>query len=60
MHQLTFASYRLDLSREQLWCGHAVIPLTNKAFAVLQYLVTHAEALVTREALMEAYGLARL
>ena len=40
---LVFESYRLDLSREQLWRDQEIIPLTNKAFAVLRYLVEHAD-----------------
>ncbi len=51
---LAFESYRLDLGREQLRCGEDVIPLTNKAFAVLRYLVEHADELVTRDTLLEA------
>ncbi|MDH3603106.1 MAG: AAA family ATPase, partial [Candidatus Tectomicrobia bacterium] len=51
---LVFESYRLDLGREQLRHGEDVIQLTNKVFAVLRYLVEHAEQLVTRDALMEA------
>ena len=51
---LVFGSYHLDLSREQLRRGQDVAPLTNKAFAVLRYLVEHADQLVTRDALMQA------
>ncbi len=54
LQTLVFEPYRLDLGREQLWRGQDVIPLTNKAFAVLRYLLEHAEQLVTRDALMEA------
>ena len=45
LQPLVFEPYRLDLSREQLWRDREVIPLTNKAFAVLRYLVEHAEQL---------------
>jgi len=51
---LVFASYQFDRGREQLRRGGDVIPLTNKAFAVLRYLVEHAEQLITRDALLEA------
>ncbi|MDH3601337.1 MAG: AAA family ATPase, partial [Candidatus Tectomicrobia bacterium] len=51
---LIFESYQLDLRREQLRRGEDAIPLTNKAFAVLCYLVEHAEQLITRDALLEA------
>ncbi len=51
---LTFATFRVDLRGEQLWEGEDLRPLNNKAFAVLRYLLEHAEQLVTRESLLEA------
>lgn len=53
-HSLTFGSFRMDLGDERLWCGQETLRLTNKAFAVLRYLVSHAEQLVTKEAVLEA------
>lgn len=53
-HSLTFGSFRMDLVDERLWRGQEALRLTNKAFAVLRYLVAHAEQLVTKEALLEA------
>lgn len=49
-----FSSFRLDLVNRQLWGGQERIPLRPKSFAVLRYLVEHAERLVTREELVNA------
>lgn len=51
---IQFASFRLDLGAEQLWCGTEVRPLTRKAFAILRYLITHAGRLVSKDALIAA------
>ncbi|MDH3599165.1 MAG: winged helix-turn-helix domain-containing protein, partial [Candidatus Tectomicrobia bacterium] len=51
---LVFGLFRLDLADEGLWRGEEVLRLTNKAFAVLSYLVEHAGQLVTKEALLDA------
>jgi len=50
----TFDAFRLDVCDERLWCGHEVLPLPPKTFAVLCCLVAQAEQLVTKEALLEA------
>ena len=50
---LQFGPFRVDLSAEQLWCDNEVVRLTPKAFAVLQYMVTHAGQLVRKEELVE-------
>ena len=52
--QWKFASFRLDPDNACVWRGTEVVALTPKAFAVLQYLVTHAGQLVTKEALLAA------
>src|SRR5262249_11031062 len=52
--QVTFAQYRLDLPNAQLWRGKRSIPLTNKAFVVLRYLVEHAGQVVSKAELFTA------
>ena len=52
-HTLMFSPFRLDLRDERLWRGEEALRLTNKAFAVLRYLVEHAEQLVTKDVLFE-------
>ena len=49
-----FGPFRLDPDNACLWHGAQARPLTPKAFAVLPYLVTHADRLVTKDALCEA------
>jgi len=51
---LVFGSYRLDLANEWVWHGEHAIRLTNKAFAVLRYLVDHAGQLVSKDELFAA------
>ena len=41
--------FQLDLVNEQLWRESQVILLRPKTFAVLRYLVEHAERLVTKD-----------
>ena len=53
-HILMFDPFRVDLLDERLWRGKEVIHLTNKAFAVLRYLLEHPAQLVPKAALMEA------
>ncbi|MFQ5937310.1 MAG: AAA family ATPase, partial [Acidiferrobacterales bacterium] len=53
-HTLMFEPFRLDLRDERLWHGRDAIPLTNRAFAVLRYLVEHPSQLVTKNVLLEA------
>ena len=51
--QKTFGGFRLDAANERLWRGERAIPLRPKAFAVLQYLVTHQGQLVTKQQLLD-------
>jgi TolB-like protein/DNA-binding winged helix-turn-helix (wHTH) protein/cytochrome c-type biogenesis protein CcmH/NrfG len=51
---LHFLPFRLDPSNERLWDETQEIPLRPKTFAVLRYLVEHAEQLVTKDELMSA------
>src|SRR5215471_10641973 len=48
-----FGGFRLDPDNAQLWHGAHAIALTPKAFAVLHYLVTHPDRLVTKETLLD-------
>jgi DNA-binding winged helix-turn-helix (wHTH) protein/tetratricopeptide (TPR) repeat protein len=52
--QWCFADFRLDLANACLWRGTQPVVLTPKAFAVLHYLVTHANRLVTKDTLLDA------
>ena len=52
--QITFAPFRLDRVNRSLHRGLAVIPLRPKAFAVLEYLVTRAGRLATKDQLLAA------
>src|SRR5215469_3771743 len=49
-----FPPFRLDIADQSLWRDDKRVPLTPKAFAVLQYLVDHAGRLVTQNELLEA------
>ena len=51
---VTFGPFRLDRVNRSLHRGASVIPLRPKAFAVLDYLVTRAGRLVTKEQLLAA------
>lgn len=53
-NHLNFGPFRLDTRNEQLWRGHEVIRLTNKALAVLRYLIEHSGQLVTKDELFAA------
>jgi len=50
----TFGSYRLDADDARLWNGRTAVPLTPKAFAVLEFLARHAGRLVTKQELLDA------
>src|SRR5438105_12399172 len=52
--QWRFADFRLDPDNACLWRGTQPIALTPKAFAVLHYLVTHPDRLVTKDTLLDA------
>jgi len=49
-----FPPFRLDIGDRTLWCDGQRVPLTPKAFAVLQFLVERAGRLVTQDELLEA------
>ena len=49
-----FGPFRLDARNEQLWHEQEVLHLTNKALAVLCYLVEHQGQLVTKDDLFAA------
>jgi DNA-binding winged helix-turn-helix (wHTH) protein len=51
---LYFPPFRLDPSNERLWRETLEISLRPKTFAMLRYLVEHAEQLVTKEELLNA------
>jgi DNA-binding winged helix-turn-helix (wHTH) protein len=53
-HYLCFPPFRLDLVNQRLWRDGQEIPLRQKTFAVLRYLVEHPDHLVTKEALLDA------
>jgi eukaryotic-like serine/threonine-protein kinase len=50
----SFPPFRLDLVNQCLWRGETRISLMPKPFAVLTYLVEHADRLVTHEELLAA------
>src|SRR5919201_678257 len=52
--QWRFADFRLDPDTACLWRGTQPLALTPKAFAVLQYLLTHPDQLVTKDTLLDA------
>ncbi len=52
--QLFFPPFRLDPVNQRLWREGNEIPLRQKTFAVLRYLVEHPDQLATKEALLDA------
>src|SRR4029453_12248420 len=52
--QWHFGPFRLDLVNACLWHAAQRVPLRPKTFEVLVYLVTHADQLVTKDALLDA------
>ena len=52
--QWLFGGFRLDPDNACLWRGTQTIALTPKAFAVLHYLVTHPDRLVSKDTLLDA------
>jgi DNA-binding winged helix-turn-helix (wHTH) protein len=52
--QWHFGAFRLDPAHACLWRGEDALVLPPKPFAVLQYLVTHADRLVTKAELLDA------
>jgi DNA-binding winged helix-turn-helix (wHTH) protein len=51
---LAFSPFRLDLADTSLWRDDRRVPLTFKDFAVLSYLATHSDQLVTHKELLQA------
>jgi hypothetical protein len=49
-----FGPFRLDLEHACLWREGQAVVLTPKAFAVLHYLVTHQDRLVSKDELLNA------
>ena len=52
--EILFRHCRLDTVNQLLWRGSRVIPLRQKSFAVLRYLLEHAGQLATKEELLRA------
>jgi len=52
--QWLFGDFQLDQDNACLWRGAQAMALTPKAFAVLPYLVTHPDRLVTKDRLLDA------
>src|SRR5262245_7212159 len=50
---LTFGPFRLDLLQSRLWRQAQPLALRPQAFAVLRYLVLHADRLVTKAELLQ-------
>src|SRR5215470_997314 len=53
-HERQQGTLRLDLESEQLWRAEEALRLRPKSFAVLSYLVKHAERVVRKEEIMQA------
>ena len=52
--QIVFPPFRLDLDTQRLLRGSNPVPLTPKAFAVLQFLAARSHRLVTKEEILRA------
>jgi DNA-binding winged helix-turn-helix (wHTH) protein/predicted ATPase len=52
--QWHFGAFRLDPANACLWRGEDALAVPPKAFAVLQYLITHPHRLVTKAELLDA------
>lgn len=44
---------RMDTAARQVWCGGQAVELTRKEYMLLEYLLTHAERIVSAEELIE-------
>ena len=53
-HMIRFGPFALDALNACLWQGERSLALWPKDFAVLHYLVTHAERLVTKDEILAA------
>ncbi|MGF1689757.1 response regulator transcription factor [Photobacterium kagoshimensis] len=52
--QYEYADLKLDLKSHRVWRGGELIPLQQKEFLLLQYLIEHAEQVVSRMHLFES------
>src|SRR4051794_26846526 len=52
--EILFRHCRLDAANQLLWRGSRLIPLRQKSFAVLKYLLEHPAQLVTKDELLSA------
>jgi DNA-binding response OmpR family regulator len=52
--QLTCGDLRLDRQARRVWIGERELTLTPKAFALLEYALTHPDEVLTRERLLDA------
>jgi TolB-like protein/Flp pilus assembly protein TadD len=48
------SNYRLDLGEERLWKGDEPVPVGNKAFQLLRFLVENPERLLTKNEILDA------
>lgn len=51
--QLCCGLLRVDTAARQAWCGQALVELTRKEYAILEYLLTHTGRVVSAEELFE-------
>jgi DNA-binding winged helix-turn-helix (wHTH) protein len=56
-HQIAFGPFRLEVTQGRLWRGDQMIPLRPRSLAMLRYLVTHPNRLVTKaEVYQQVWG----
>ena len=46
--------YRLDILDERLWLGKNPVPISNKAFQLLKFLVNNPNRLLTKNDILDA------
>ena len=51
---LSFGDFRLDPSSGRVYCGDTTVPLTPKAFALLQFLAASPDRLISKQELLDA------
>jgi pimeloyl-ACP methyl ester carboxylesterase/DNA-binding winged helix-turn-helix (wHTH) protein len=51
---LSFGDFRLDPSSGRVYCGDTTVPLTPKAFALLQFLAATPDRLISKQELLDA------
>jgi DNA-binding response OmpR family regulator len=52
--KLTCGDLQLDRQSRRVWMGERELTLTPKAFALLEYALTHPDEVLTRERLLDA------